>query len=158
MLYSTLLVANQKEAEGLLLPDVPQRHQASFGSAALCVLICQSRCRLLGAKAHDYWLGRRLRSQLTAPAAPSGSTYPSASSCFCPERVARFYFDVTPPLSLAAAWGQGTPKDEMAVATSRSIEPLSDIADVVDAAPYLESGGFVTGEILHVDGGQAAGH
>jgi hypothetical protein len=33
---------------------------------------------------------------------------------------------------------------------------LSDIADVVDAAPYLESGGFVTGEILHVDGGQAA--
>ena len=33
-----------------------------------------------------------------------------------------------------------------------------EIADVVDAILYLESAGFVTGEILHVDGGQSAGH
>jgi NAD(P)-dependent dehydrogenase (short-subunit alcohol dehydrogenase family) len=35
---------------------------------------------------------------------------------------------------------------------------MGDISDVVDAVLYLESAGFVTGEILHVDGGQAAGH
>jgi NAD(P)-dependent dehydrogenase (short-subunit alcohol dehydrogenase family) len=35
---------------------------------------------------------------------------------------------------------------------------MGDIADVVQAVVYLESAGFVTGEILHVDGGQSAGH
>jgi NAD(P)-dependent dehydrogenase (short-subunit alcohol dehydrogenase family) len=35
---------------------------------------------------------------------------------------------------------------------------MGEIADVVDAILYLESAGFVTGEILHVDGGQNAGH
>jgi hypothetical protein len=29
---------------------------------------------------------------------------------------------------------------------------------IVDAVLYLETAGFVTGEILHVDGGQSAGH
>jgi len=32
------------------------------------------------------------------------------------------------------------------------------IDDVVDAILYLENARFVTGEILHVDGGQSAGH
>jgi NAD(P)-dependent dehydrogenase (short-subunit alcohol dehydrogenase family) len=32
------------------------------------------------------------------------------------------------------------------------------IADIVGAVLYLESATFVTGEILHVDGGQSAGH
>jgi NAD(P)-dependent dehydrogenase (short-subunit alcohol dehydrogenase family) len=35
---------------------------------------------------------------------------------------------------------------------------MGDISDVVDAVLYLESASFVTGEILHVDGGQSAGH
>ncbi|OKH84867.1 3-oxoacyl-ACP reductase [Mycobacterium sp. ST-F2] len=35
---------------------------------------------------------------------------------------------------------------------------MGDISDVVDAALYLENATFVTGEILHVDGGQSAGH
>ena len=35
---------------------------------------------------------------------------------------------------------------------------MGDIADIVEAVLYLESAGFVTGEILHVDGGQSAGH
>jgi NAD(P)-dependent dehydrogenase (short-subunit alcohol dehydrogenase family) len=35
---------------------------------------------------------------------------------------------------------------------------MGEIADVVDAILYLEAAGFVTGEILHVDGGQSAGH
>jgi NAD(P)-dependent dehydrogenase (short-subunit alcohol dehydrogenase family) len=32
------------------------------------------------------------------------------------------------------------------------------VSDVVDAVLYLDGAEFVTGEILHVDGGQAAGH
>jgi NAD(P)-dependent dehydrogenase (short-subunit alcohol dehydrogenase family) len=35
---------------------------------------------------------------------------------------------------------------------------MGEIADVVDAVLYLEGARFVTGEILHVDGGQSAGH
>lgn len=35
---------------------------------------------------------------------------------------------------------------------------MGDVADTVDAVLYLENAGFVTGEILHVDGGQIAGH
>ena len=35
---------------------------------------------------------------------------------------------------------------------------IGEISDVVDAILYLESANFVTGEILHVDGGQSAGH
>ncbi|WP_426507751.1 SDR family NAD(P)-dependent oxidoreductase [Dactylosporangium sp. McL0621] len=35
---------------------------------------------------------------------------------------------------------------------------LGDISDIVDAIIYLETATFVTGEILHVDGGQSAGH
>jgi NAD(P)-dependent dehydrogenase (short-subunit alcohol dehydrogenase family) len=35
---------------------------------------------------------------------------------------------------------------------------MGEISDIVDAVLYLEKAPFVTGEILHVDGGQAAGH
>lgn len=35
---------------------------------------------------------------------------------------------------------------------------IGELDDVVDAVLYLENAGFVTGEILHVDGGQSAGH
>ena len=35
---------------------------------------------------------------------------------------------------------------------------MGEISDVVDAILYRETAGFVTGEILHVDGGQGAGH
>ena len=35
---------------------------------------------------------------------------------------------------------------------------MGEISDIVEAILYLESAGFVTGEILHVDGGQSAGH
>jgi NAD(P)-dependent dehydrogenase (short-subunit alcohol dehydrogenase family) len=35
---------------------------------------------------------------------------------------------------------------------------MGEIQDIVDAVLFLESAGFVTGEILHVDGGQSAGH
>jgi NAD(P)-dependent dehydrogenase (short-subunit alcohol dehydrogenase family) len=35
---------------------------------------------------------------------------------------------------------------------------MGEIADIVGAILYLESAGFVTGETIHVDGGQSAGH
>ena len=35
---------------------------------------------------------------------------------------------------------------------------LGEVSDVVDGILYLEGATFVTGEILHIDGGQAAGH
>lgn len=35
---------------------------------------------------------------------------------------------------------------------------MGEICDIVEAIVYLESAGFVTGETLHVDGGQSAGH
>ena len=38
------------------------------------------------------------------------------------------------------------------------VDRMGEIRDIVDAVLYLESASFVTGEILHVDGGQSAGH
>jgi NAD(P)-dependent dehydrogenase (short-subunit alcohol dehydrogenase family) len=35
---------------------------------------------------------------------------------------------------------------------------MGQISEIVDAILYLESAGFVTGETIHVDGGQSAGH
>jgi NAD(P)-dependent dehydrogenase (short-subunit alcohol dehydrogenase family) len=35
---------------------------------------------------------------------------------------------------------------------------MGEVSDIVDAVIYLENAPFVTGEILHVDGGQSAGH
>jgi len=35
---------------------------------------------------------------------------------------------------------------------------MGEISEIVGAILYLESAGFVTGETIHVDGGQSAGH
>lgn len=35
---------------------------------------------------------------------------------------------------------------------------MGEVSDIAQAIVYLENAGFVTGEILHVDGGQSAGH
>jgi NAD(P)-dependent dehydrogenase (short-subunit alcohol dehydrogenase family) len=45
-----------------------------------------------------------------------------------------------------------------ALATLHPVGRLGEVGDIVDAALYLEGAPFVTGEILHVDGGQSAGH
>ena len=44
------------------------------------------------------------------------------------------------------------------LAALHPLRRMGDIDDVVDAVLYLENAGFVTGESLHVDGGQSAGH
>jgi NAD(P)-dependent dehydrogenase (short-subunit alcohol dehydrogenase family) len=51
--------------------------------------------------------------------------------------------------------------DPAAYAGMAALHPvgrLGEISDVVDAILYLELATFVTGEVLHVDGGQAAGN
>ncbi len=44
-----------------------------------------------------------------------------------------------------------------ALSTLHPLGRMGEIGDIVDAVLYLEGAGFVTGEILHVDGGQNAG-
>ncbi|MGH8083384.1 MAG: SDR family NAD(P)-dependent oxidoreductase [Lysobacter sp.] len=44
------------------------------------------------------------------------------------------------------------------LAALHPVARMGEISDIVQAIVYLESAGFVTGEILHVDGGQSAGH
>jgi NAD(P)-dependent dehydrogenase (short-subunit alcohol dehydrogenase family) len=50
------------------------------------------------------------------------------------------------------------PETHDALAALHPLGRIGDIDDVVDAIIYLENASFVTGEILHVDGGQSAGH
>jgi NAD(P)-dependent dehydrogenase (short-subunit alcohol dehydrogenase family) len=50
------------------------------------------------------------------------------------------------------------PASYAGLAARHPLGRLGEIRDVTDAILYLEGATFVTGEILHVDGGQAAGH
>ena len=50
------------------------------------------------------------------------------------------------------------PEAHQALAALHPMGRMGNISDVVDAVLYLDGAPFVTGEILHVDGGQAAGH
>jgi NAD(P)-dependent dehydrogenase (short-subunit alcohol dehydrogenase family) len=43
------------------------------------------------------------------------------------------------------------------LAALHPVDRLGEIDDVVDGILYLERATFVTGEILHIDGGQSAG-
>ena len=49
------------------------------------------------------------------------------------------------------------PASYLALGPLHPLGRVGEISDVVDAILYLERAGFVTGETLHVDGGQAAG-
>jgi NAD(P)-dependent dehydrogenase (short-subunit alcohol dehydrogenase family) len=50
------------------------------------------------------------------------------------------------------------PETHEFLANLHPVGRMGEMRDIVDAVLYLESAGFVTGEILHVDGGQSAGH
>jgi NAD(P)-dependent dehydrogenase (short-subunit alcohol dehydrogenase family) len=45
-----------------------------------------------------------------------------------------------------------------ALAARQPVGRMGEISDIIDAILYLENAPFVTGEILHVDGGVSAGH
>lgn len=51
-----------------------------------------------------------------------------------------------------------SPETHEALARLHPVGRMGEVDDVVSAVLYLESADFVTGEILHVDGGQSAGH
>ncbi|MEU8819759.1 SDR family oxidoreductase [Actinoplanes sp. NPDC048796] len=53
--------------------------------------------------------------------------------------------------------GMHPPETYDALAGLHPIGRMGEIGDVTDAILYLENASFVTGEILHVDGGQSAG-
>ncbi|QYY27879.1 SDR family oxidoreductase [Cupriavidus pinatubonensis] len=50
------------------------------------------------------------------------------------------------------------PETHDALGALHPVGHMGEMRDIADAVLYLESAGFVTGEILHVDGGQSAGH
>ena len=50
------------------------------------------------------------------------------------------------------------PETHEALGKFHPVGHMGEIRDIVDAVLYLETASFVTGEILHVDGGQSAGH
>jgi NAD(P)-dependent dehydrogenase (short-subunit alcohol dehydrogenase family) len=50
------------------------------------------------------------------------------------------------------------PADYAAMAAVHPLGRAGEISDVVDGILYLERATFVTGETLHIDGGQVAGH
>ena len=45
-----------------------------------------------------------------------------------------------------------------ALAESQPLGHVGQISDIVDGILFLESSPFITGEVLHIDGGQIAGH
>ncbi len=49
------------------------------------------------------------------------------------------------------------PETHAAMSALHPVGRMGEIADIVNAVIYLENASFVTGEILHVDGGQNAG-
>jgi NAD(P)-dependent dehydrogenase (short-subunit alcohol dehydrogenase family) len=50
------------------------------------------------------------------------------------------------------------PENHAALAALHPVGRIGDTSDIVDAVLFLEDAPFVTGEVLHVDGGQSAGH
>lgn len=50
-----------------------------------------------------------------------------------------------------------SPQTHEFLAALHPMKQMGEIKDIVDAVMFLDSAGFVTGEILHVDGGQSAG-
>jgi NAD(P)-dependent dehydrogenase (short-subunit alcohol dehydrogenase family) len=56
----------------------------------------------------------------------------------------------------------GTPMhadgDATALAAMHPLGRMGSVADIVEGVRYLEAATFVTGDILHIDGGQSAGH
>ncbi|RDS82282.1 SDR family NAD(P)-dependent oxidoreductase [Dyella monticola] len=50
------------------------------------------------------------------------------------------------------------PETHEALGGLHPVGRMGEISDIAEAAIYLDTAPFVTGEILHIDGGQSAGH
>ena len=65
---------------------------------------------------------------------------------------------LTAPLSRLPAGGGSLLSNHGTLAALHPVGRMGDVGDIAEAIAYLETAEFVTGEILHVDGGQSAGH
>jgi len=50
------------------------------------------------------------------------------------------------------------PQTHEFLAKLHPMQRLGEVREIVEAVLYLDGAGFVTGEVLRVDGGQHAGH
>jgi NAD(P)-dependent dehydrogenase (short-subunit alcohol dehydrogenase family) len=50
------------------------------------------------------------------------------------------------------------PETHAFLAAMHPVGRMGEIRDIVDAVLFLEDAAFITGETIHVDGGQSAGH
>jgi NAD(P)-dependent dehydrogenase (short-subunit alcohol dehydrogenase family) len=50
------------------------------------------------------------------------------------------------------------PETHEALGAFHPLGRMGETSDIADAILFLDSAPFITGEILHVDGGQSAGH
>ena len=50
------------------------------------------------------------------------------------------------------------PETHEALGAFHPLGRMGEMSDIADAILFLDSAPFITGEILHVDGGQSAGH
>jgi NAD(P)-dependent dehydrogenase (short-subunit alcohol dehydrogenase family) len=51
-----------------------------------------------------------------------------------------------------------SPSSYAGMADLHPVGRIGEISDIADGILYLEQATFVTGETLHIDGGQPAGH
>ena len=65
-----------------------------------------------------------------------------------------FELGAVPPFGGDTIWANSA----LAYATLHPMGRMGEVEEIVHAALYLETAAFVTGETLHVDGGQSAGH
>ncbi len=69
------------------------------------------------------------------------------------------YANSSVPSVLAALTKGGlAPESYHALAGLHPLQRVGQVSDIVDGILFLESSPFITGEILHIDGGQIAGH
>jgi NAD(P)-dependent dehydrogenase (short-subunit alcohol dehydrogenase family) len=65
-------------------------------------------------------------------------------------------FNAVAPGIVKTPMNAGADYEELA--TQHPLGRMAEISDIVQGVIYLEQATFVTGETLHIDGGQAAGH
>ncbi len=60
--------------------------------------------------------------------------------------------------AVSRGYQHDNPATYQSLAALHPLSRMGEIGDVIDGIMYLERATFVTGETLHIDGGQAAGH
>jgi uncharacterized protein GlcG (DUF336 family) len=151
------------------------RHRLSLAFvAALAVFPLGSASAQVGQSGYSLPLALAMKAATNAIAACASNGYPVSAVVVDPSGVIKLEAKATTRRSSAKGRLSSSPaprrawapalveayrgRDYGVVATARSIRPTNDDQILAGAILYLESAGFVTGETIHVDGGQSAGH